>query len=201
MAGSTSHASQKNSNAQIEEEEKAFVDKYFSNDKSVRHDSLTPEILQRRRSRMASVAEAKERLKKQPYAEAIKHLRKISNVFSPADKLNLISEVCRKVDENVLEFWSGVAVKSDKLTLTADQYLAILMYIVVKARIKDLEAQMFLVEQFTDDYTLNVTKQGYMFLTLKQAIEFLKNVEEDKVSEEGYLKKMIERKRQELAQR
>ena len=59
MAGNTSQASHKNSNAQIEEEEKAFVAKYFSNDKSVRHDGLTPEILQRRRSRMASVAEAK----------------------------------------------------------------------------------------------------------------------------------------------
>ena len=66
------------------------------------------------------------------------------------------------------------------------------MYIVIKARIKDLEAQMFLIEQFIDDYTLNVTKEGYMFLTVKQAIEFLKNVDEDKVNEEGYLKSLIE---------
>jgi len=97
-------------------------------------------------------------------------LRKISSTISPAEKLELISEVCRKVDENVLKFWSGVNVKTEKLQLTADQYLAIVMYIVVKARIKDLEAQMFLVEQFIDDFTLNVTKEGYMFLTLKQAI-------------------------------
>ena len=141
---------------------------------------------------MASVADAKERLKRQPYAEAIKHLRKISATISPADKLALISDVCKKVDENVMEFWSGVSIKTEKLHLTADQYLAILMYIVVKARIKDLEAQMFLIEQFTDDYTLNVTKEGYMFLTVKQAIQFLKTVDEDKVSQEGYLKSLIE---------
>ena len=66
------------------------------------------------------------------------------------------------------------------------------MYIVIKARIKDLEAQMFMIEQFIDDYTLNVTKEGYMFLTVKQAIEFLKNVDEDKVNEEGYLKSLVE---------
>ena len=66
------------------------------------------------------------------------------------------------------------------------------MYIVIKARIKDLEAQMFLIEQFIDDYTLNVTKEGYMFLTVKQAIEFLKSVDEDKVNEEGYLKSLVE---------
>ena len=75
------------------------------------------------------------------------------------------------------------------------------MYIIVKARIKDLEAQMFLIEQFTDDYTLNVTREGYMFLTVKQAIEFLKTIDEDKVQEEGYLKAMIDKKRKEIAQR
>lgn len=75
------------------------------------------------------------------------------------------------------------------------------MYIVVKARIKDLEAQMFIIEQFSDDYTLNVTKEGYMFLTVKQAIEFLKNVDEDKVSQEGYLKELIEKKRLQIARR
>ena len=73
------------------------------------------------------------------------------------------------------------------------------MYIVVKARIKGLEAQMFLVEQFIDDFTLNVTREGYMFLTVKQAVQFLKTVDEDKVNEEGYLKSLIEIKRQQIA--
>ena len=60
---------------------------------------------------------------------------------------------------------------------------------------------MFVVEQFIDDFTLNVTKEGYMFLTVKQAVEFLKNVDEDKVAEEGYLKSLIEDKRKQIAQR
>ena len=85
--------------------------------------------------------------------------------------------MCNLVDQNIQQFWDGVQVKTDKLHLTADQYLAIFMYIVVKCRIKDLEAQMFLIEQFTDDYTLNVTKEGYMFLTVKQSIEFLKHID------------------------
>ena len=58
---------------------------------------------------------------------------------------------------------------------------------------------MFVVEQFIDDFTLNVTKEGYMFLTVKQAVEFLKNVDEDKVAEEGYLKSLIEDKRKQIA--
>ena len=67
--------------------------------------------------------------------------------------------------------------KTEKLHLTADQYLAIFMYIIVKARIKDMEAQIFIIEHFTDDYTLNVTKEGYTFLTVKQAVEFLRHID------------------------
>ena len=77
-------------------------------------------MLTQRRRRLTSVAEAKERLKKQPYSESIKHLRKISSTISPAEKLEIISEVCKKVDENVLRFWKGVQVKTDKIQLTAD---------------------------------------------------------------------------------
>ena len=90
-----------------DEEEEAFIEKYFAKEipggvSKLPKLSVTFEQLTTRQSRLASVQDAKERLKRQPYAEAIKHLRKISNTISPAYKLSLISEVCRKVDENVL---------------------------------------------------------------------------------------------------
>lgn len=75
------------------------------------------------------------------------------------------------------------------------------MYIVVRARVKDLEAQMHFVEQFTDDYTLYVTKEGYMYATVKQAVEFLRQIDESRVEEEGYLKEIIEKKREEQRKR
>ena len=51
---------------------------------------------------------------------------------------------------------------------------------------------MFLIEQFTDDYTLNITREGCMFQTVKQSIEFLMCIDEQKVEEEGYLADLIE---------
>ena len=86
----------------------------------MRNSSISKEIFTDRRRRLTSVAEAKQRLRKPPYGEAIKHLRNISSMISPTDKLRLISEVCSKVDENVLEFWKGVEVKTEKLQLCAD---------------------------------------------------------------------------------
>lgn len=38
-----------------------------------------------------------------------------------------------------------------------------------------------------------------MFLTIKQAIQFLKTVNEDKVGQKDYLKDLIEQKRREIA--
>ena len=59
---------------------------------------LTAEMVTDRKRRLTSVDEAKGRLKKQPYDAAIKHLRKISQIISPVEKLSLISEACKKVD-------------------------------------------------------------------------------------------------------
>ena len=54
-----------NDKSQEEEEEKAFVEKYFS--RQARGQILTAEMLVQGRRRFTSVAEAKERLKKLPY--------------------------------------------------------------------------------------------------------------------------------------
>ena len=51
-----------------------------------------------RERRVTTVAEAKERLKKEPYSDCIKQFRKISSTFSPSDKLDLITSVCKSVD-------------------------------------------------------------------------------------------------------
>ena len=104
-------------------------------------------------------------------------MRNISSEISPAVKLVVIGEVCYKIEQSVLQFWQGVQIETEKIQLTADDYVLIMMYVILKAGIKDLEAQMFLIEQFTDDFTLNVTKDGYFFLTVKQALQALKNID------------------------
>lgn len=99
-------------------DERTFVEKYF--DKAESDVEISMELFDSKKTRIPTIKEAKDRLKKQPYQEAIKHLRTISNVICPSDKLVLIAEVCHKIDENVLDFWRGVNVKTEKLHLTAD---------------------------------------------------------------------------------
>ena len=57
---------------------------------------------------MTTVEEAEKRIQKEPYGDAIALLRKISNTFSPSEKLDLITNVCALVDRNIQQFWDGV---------------------------------------------------------------------------------------------
>ena len=50
---------------------------------------------------VTTVAEAEKRIAQEPYIDAIEQLRKLSNTFSPAEKLELITHVCTLVDKNI----------------------------------------------------------------------------------------------------
>ena len=102
------------------DEEKAFISKYFQTQGKDQKSVVSVAELKSRQQRLTSIAQAQKRLEKVPYAEPIKHLRKISSIIAPAEKLECLRDVCKKVDENVLEFWEGVAVKTEKLQLSAD---------------------------------------------------------------------------------
>lgn len=85
---------------------------------------------------------------------------------------------------------------TDKISLTADDTIAIYIYIIVKARIKDLTSHMFLIDNFVDKYTIEQTKDGFIFASMMQAADYLKDIDEAKLqSEEFYLKNLLEKKR------
>jgi Vacuolar sorting protein 9 (VPS9) domain len=45
-------------------------------------------------------------------------------------------------------------VQKDKLSITVDEYLSIFMFIIVKSRVCDLEAHLYIVETFVDEFSL-----------------------------------------------
>lgn len=100
------------------------------------------------------------------------------------------------------EFWEGVDVNRDKVALSADETIAIFIFVIVKARIKDLASHLFLIEVFCNEYTLFQTNKGFTFISLMQAADYLKDIDEAKIKiEEKYLSLLIERKRVDLQKR
>ena len=83
--------------------------------------------------------------------------------------------------------------------LEADDTIAIYIYIIVKARITDLTSQMHLIDTFVHKHTIENTKDGWIFASMMQAADYLKEMDESKLqNEEFYLKNLLIKKRLDL---
>jgi len=148
------------------------------------------------------VDQVKQRIKQKPYEAAIKQLRMIQNIQSPSQKLECILETQNLVTKSIADFWEGVQVNRDKVALSADETIAIYIYIIVKARIKDLTSHMYLIENFCNEYTIFQSNKGFVFISMMQAADYLKDIDESKLKcEEQYLRLLIEKKRKDLQKR
>ncbi|MDR3549453.1 MAG: VPS9 domain-containing protein [Candidatus Pacebacteria bacterium] len=82
------------------------------------------------------------------YQPAIDKLKEVTKHNTPIQKLQCItglnSVICKCVDE----FWRGVPVAGKNLSLNADQYLCILIYLIVKARVPNLFTHIALANEF-----------------------------------------------------
>ncbi len=127
-------------------------------------------------SQIPSDAELIRRVQGQPYLAAIEKLRQVAQLYTPMQKLQCIadlnSHICRCIDD----FWKGVPVKREKLSIDADQYLSILVYIVVKANVSDLFTHIMLTNEFA---TLGSTSSyhAYCLTTLQASFYHLLNID------------------------
>lgn len=102
-------------------------------------------------------AEKRAEEKDEPYGEARRWLRKVVWTESVWKKLKLISHLNEVMCECVDQFWKGTKVDGKKLRIDADQYMSIMVYIVLKANTKNLYSHVRLAA----DLTLYDLKQSY----------------------------------------
>ncbi len=80
---------------------------------------------------------------------AIDKLKEIKKFENPIKKAKIIEQAKNLIAVCIDEFWEGLNVSSDKLTLDADQFLSIIIYSLAKSKIKDLPGHIKLIEEFT----------------------------------------------------
>ena len=61
-------------------------------------------------------------------------------MLSPISKLRAFSKISDLIKKEIRQFWKGVAVKEDKLTLDGDQIIMIFVYIASKTLVRNLFA-------------------------------------------------------------
>uniref|UniRef100_A0A8B9ZSJ5 Alsin Rho guanine nucleotide exchange factor ALS2 n=1 Tax=Anas zonorhyncha TaxID=75864 RepID=A0A8B9ZSJ5_9AVES len=99
------------------------------------------------------------------FASAVECLQQISTTFTPADKLKVIQQTFEEISQNVLE-----SLQEDFLW-SMDDLFPVFLYVVLRARIRNLGSEVHLIEDLMDPY-LQHGEQGIMFTTLKFGAEF-----------------------------
>lgn len=135
----------------------------------------------------------------QPYSKAIKLLSEIKTIQTPLGKLQRILETGESINLCIKEFYdnklNGEKKKLDvdmgdlldknklnrekpKLVVDMRDLLAIMLFIVVKSKVKRLRAQLRIIEDFTTDKIL-VSKHGFFLIILQMCLKLLENLDEE----------------------
>uniref|UniRef100_H0X3E6 Alsin n=1 Tax=Otolemur garnettii TaxID=30611 RepID=H0X3E6_OTOGA len=94
------------------------------------------------------------------FASAVECLQQISTTFTPSDKLKVIQQTFEEISQSVL------ASLQEDFLWSMDDLFPVFLYVVLRARIRNLGSEVHLIEDLMDPY-LQHGEQGIMFTTLK----------------------------------
>jgi hypothetical protein len=97
-------------------------------------------------------------------------LKELRDTYNPAKKAKIIGQAKDLISQSIDDFWRGLSIHTDNLTLDADQLVTIVTYTVIKGKISDLPGQIKLIEEFTSPSVQN-SKLGQALFTLRMATD------------------------------
>ncbi|KAJ6665289.1 hypothetical protein lerEdw1_004338 [Lerista edwardsae] len=100
------------------------------------------------------------------FASAVECLQQISTTFTPTDKLKVIQQTFEEISQNVLE------ILHEDFLWSMDDLFPVFLYVVLRARIRNLGSEVHLIEDLMDPY-LQHGEQGIMFTTLKVFLKLI----------------------------
>lgn len=95
------------------------------------------------------------------FVAAIETLQQIKTTFTPFEKLYVLLETFREINR------AGQALCGKEYSWSMDELFPVFQYIVVRARILQLGAEMHMIEDLTHDSYLRSGEFGIMFTTLQ----------------------------------
>ncbi|MDR3547010.1 MAG: VPS9 domain-containing protein [Candidatus Pacebacteria bacterium] len=120
--------------------------------------------------------ELRARARRNNYQPAIDRLKEVTVYSTPILKLQCITSLNSVICKCVDDFWKDVPVPGKKLALTADQYLSILIYLVVQAQVPNLFTHIALANEFAQLGSRS-SYNAYCLNTLHACFYHLLNVE------------------------
>jgi hypothetical protein len=111
-----------------------------------------------------------EDIKDDPYADAIKALRYITEVDSPLEKMKVLLLVVKKILKAINDFYKNSSEKKE--IVTGDQIMSLVVYVVLKSRCPNLFAYLDYIDVFMPPRMAN-TFTGYYLTVFNAASEYI----------------------------
>ena len=115
-------------------------------------------------------------IKKEGYKSAINLLKGLKHKKTPFEKMMIIATISTEIIKCVNNYWKGMEhyISSTLLNITADELMAIFIFIVIKSQISDLLIHKKIIFDFT---TKNIKQStiGYYNITLEGSVEYILN--------------------------
>ena len=112
------------------------------------------------------------------YGKAISRLTELQHLPNPMKKLNCIMDTTRRICECIDDYWKAdVEMSKDMLVINADQILTIFIHVVLKARIKNLNSHVRLINEFVRQEVL-FGNCGYYCSTVAASLEHITLLDE-----------------------
>lgn len=123
-------------------------------------------------------------------------LRKMNSYRTPSEKVECIVK-CAAVIFSSLNLARGKDGKNDDQIAGADDFLPMFIYVVLKSDVPKLASNCEFISSFHNPSRL-LSKNGYCFVNLQSAIEFILNVDSDSVKMDAleFERKLAENQRQ-----
>ena len=117
-----------------------------------------------------------------PYETAIQLLKQIQKYKSPFEKMLIFASLGNEIKNCIDDFWKDMEdyIKPDLLGVEAEQLMTIFIYIIAKAKIKDIVVHCRLIQLFTTSMTKS-SMIGYYYSNAEASVTFiqtLKNIKE-----------------------
>lgn len=129
-----------------------------------------------------------EKAKVKPYQKSVLKFREImTRSTSPYEKLFQIKGLKDQIQADINEFWGDVITDNSKLVLSRDEMTSILLFLICKSEVPDLNTQVKLMLEFTSSDIQEASK-GYplsdTFMLITTTIQWISSLDPEKISED-----------------
>jgi len=108
----------------------------------------------------------------QPYLRAIDYLRRLSSMTTTSSKTQCLIDTSRAIIDCASKFYEG----KQHVVIGADDLVPILSYVIIKAAVRNMNAEISLIEEFLDE-SLMIGEHGYCLSTFQTCMFYIQSLD------------------------